>query len=106
MKICVTASEPRLEANVDPRFGRCAYFAFVDTESAAVDWVKNVAVEQAHGAGVSAAQCVVDAGATAVYSGKVGPNAAVVFEKASIAMIAVSEMTVAGAIALAKKSAG
>ena len=33
MKICVTATEDNLDAMVDPRFGRCAYFVIVDPES-------------------------------------------------------------------------
>jgi len=36
MKIAVTASEQSLDAKVDPRFGRAAYFVVFDTESG--DW--------------------------------------------------------------------
>ena len=33
MKVVVTAQGQDLEAMVDPRFGRCQYFLFIDTES-------------------------------------------------------------------------
>ena len=32
MKVAVTASGPSLDAQVDPRFGRCAYFVFVESD--------------------------------------------------------------------------
>jgi predicted Fe-Mo cluster-binding NifX family protein len=33
MKICVTATAANLEAQIDPRFGRCSYFVIVDSET-------------------------------------------------------------------------
>ena len=33
MKICVSATAPGLDALVDPRFGRCQYFTFVDLDT-------------------------------------------------------------------------
>jgi hypothetical protein len=33
MKICVTAVAPSLDAQIDPRFGRCAYFIIIDPDT-------------------------------------------------------------------------
>jgi predicted Fe-Mo cluster-binding NifX family protein len=33
MKVCVTAAGPGLDAPLDPRFGRCAYFVVVEAET-------------------------------------------------------------------------
>jgi len=33
MKICVSAFSGSLDAEVDSRFGRCAYFVIVDSET-------------------------------------------------------------------------
>ena len=33
MRIAITATGPTLDAEVDPRFGRCQYFIVVDPET-------------------------------------------------------------------------
>jgi len=78
MKICITARGDGFTAEVDPTFGRAAYFLFIDTdtlasERPALEAVANV--PGAHGAGVQAAQTVAEKGATVVITGSVGPNA-------------------------------
>jgi len=75
MKICVSASSNSLDANVDPRFGRCPYFVIVDSETMKFDIVSNDSTNAAHGAGIQAAQTVVNSGAKVVITGNVGPNA-------------------------------
>ena len=75
MKICITAQGPTLEAPVDPRFGRCASFVFVDPKTMQTEAVPNPGAMASGGAGIQAAQLIVDRGATAVLTGSVGPNA-------------------------------
>ena len=75
MKIAVTATGDNLDAAVDPRFGRCAYFIVMDTETGTFEALENAAAGAAGGAGIQAGQRVADAGAEAVLTGNVGPNA-------------------------------
>ena len=75
MKVCVTSSGAELNAQIDPRFGRCRLFLFVDTESMETRVVQNTSAAAGGGAGTGAAQMVADAGAEAVLTGNVGPNA-------------------------------
>ncbi|MFP4170839.1 MAG: NifB/NifX family molybdenum-iron cluster-binding protein [Methanomassiliicoccales archaeon] len=75
MKICVTATGDDMSSEVDPRFGRCAYFIVVDTESMEFEAVSNESAVAAGGAGIQAAQTVADLGVQAVLTGNVGPNA-------------------------------
>jgi len=75
MKICVSASSDSLDANVDPRFGRCPYFVVVDSETMEFTVVSNDSTNAAHGAGIQAAQTVANMGAKVVITGNVGPNA-------------------------------
>jgi len=51
-KICVTASAPDLDAEIDPRFGRCAYFLIVDSETMRFEAISNSSAKAAGGAGI------------------------------------------------------
>lgn len=75
MKIAVTATEPSLQAAVDPRFGRCAYFVFVDTDTMCFEAVANDSNSRGGGAGIQSAQALTQKGIRAVLTGNCGPNA-------------------------------
>jgi len=75
MKICITSDGPNLNSLVDPRFGRCLYFIFVDDKKLdKFKAVRNAGINAVRGAGVQSAQTVVDQGAEVVITGNVGPN--------------------------------
>jgi predicted Fe-Mo cluster-binding NifX family protein len=75
MKLCVTAVSDNLDAQIDQRFGRCNYFLIVDSETLTLEAISNESSSAAHGAGIQAAQTVVNSGVNAVITGNVGPNA-------------------------------
>jgi len=75
MKVAVSSVGQDLDAQVDPRFGRCTYFLIVDTDTMDVEVIDNAAAGAAGGAGIQAGQTVADAGAEAMLTGNVGPNA-------------------------------
>jgi predicted Fe-Mo cluster-binding NifX family protein len=84
MKVVITAQGGGLDAEPSPVFGRCPVFLFVDAESEQVEALENPAIAAPGGAGIQAAQLVVDRGAQAVITGRLGPNAARVLEAAGI----------------------
>ena len=75
MKICVTATADSLEAQIDPRFGRCAYLIIVDSETMQFEAVPNSAAGATGGAGIQAAQTIANKGVELLITGNVGPNA-------------------------------
>ena len=75
MKIGIPASSDSLEANVDPRFGRCPYFLIVNPDSMDFSVIPNDSTNAAHGAGIQAAQTIANMGVDVVITGNVGPNA-------------------------------
>jgi predicted Fe-Mo cluster-binding NifX family protein len=75
MKITITARDNHLDADVDPRFGRCRYFLFIDTETMNVEAYTNNQQSAMGGAGIQAAQYVANKDVDVVITGSVGPNA-------------------------------
>ncbi|MCP4575586.1 MAG: dinitrogenase iron-molybdenum cofactor biosynthesis protein [Deltaproteobacteria bacterium] len=75
MKIAASSSGNHLEAPIDPRFGRCAYFLIVDTDDMNFEAFDNESIALGGGAGIQAAQFVASKDAKAILTGNVGPNA-------------------------------
>jgi len=100
MKLCITAEGDTLEAAVDPRFGRAAFFIVYDTDTdewQAVDNAQNL--QAASGAGVQAGQNVVNLAADVVVTGHCGPKAFRTLSAAGIPIVVGAEGTVADAVA-------
>ena len=94
MKIAVTANKPERDAMLDRRFGRCAYFIIIDTESDAWEGFPNPAQDASGGAGPQAAEFLVSKGAECVISGDYGPNAYGALQAAGITMCKAPEGSV------------
>lgn len=73
MITCITTKGSQLDSPIDPTFGRAQTFLLFDSETGAVEAVVNT--PGAHGAGVQAAQLMVEHGVDLVLTGNVGPNA-------------------------------
>ena len=91
-KIAVSSTGDNLDAQVDPRFGRCAYFIFVDTDTLKYEAVQNPNVSAASGAGIQTAQLVANKEVEAVLTGNVGPNAFQTLQAAGIALLLFDQM--------------
>jgi len=76
MKIAVSSLGRDLSCQIDPRFGRCQYFIFLDPETMEFEVAENVGLGAMGGAGVQAAQMVAQKGANTLITGNLGPNAA------------------------------
>ena len=87
MKVAVSASGPSLDASVDPRFGRCAYFIIVETDTMQFEAIPNSAQYAGGGAGIQAAQTVASKGVQVVLTGNVGPNAHQALSAAGIQIV-------------------
>jgi len=94
MKIAITASAEGLEAPFEPRFGRCSYFVFIETEKREWEAVPNPAVSASGGAGTQAVQFVIGKGAQAVVSGRYGPNALAALQAGDVPMYIANQASV------------
>jgi len=86
MKLLISAQEPTIDSPKDDRFGRCQWLIKVDTETNEWHAFENPGTSQSGGAGIAAAQFVVDQKADVVISGDFGPHAAKAFHAAKIEM--------------------
>ena len=75
MKIAVTSTGPDLESQVDPRFGRCAYFLFINTDTMEFEAVENPNLALGSGVGIQSSQLMGEKNVQAVLTGNCGPNA-------------------------------
>jgi predicted Fe-Mo cluster-binding NifX family protein len=98
MKICVTATSNNLDAQLDPRFGRCAYLLIVDVETMQFEAIPNLASGATGGAGIQAAQTIANKGAKVLVTGNVGPNAFQALSAAGIEIVTGASGTVRDAI--------
>ena len=87
MKIAITADQPTLDASLDPRLGRCAYFLIVDPDSLDFEAVQNPNVALAGGAGIQSAQLIAAKDTKFVLTGNCGPNAQETLSAAGIGVI-------------------
>lgn len=94
MKILVPVDEKTLEGVACPAFGRAPYYAIYDTDTNESTFLENEAAKSAGGAGIRAAQFVVDQGADVVLTTRLGGNAADILEAASIDIYKVKSLSV------------
>lgn len=87
MKIGITSIGKDLDAEVDPRFGRCRYFLIVDTDTMKFDIISNESAMATGGAGIQAAQIFAKSGAEFLITGNIGPNAFQTLSAAGIKVI-------------------
>lgn len=103
MIICITSTGNTLDATVSPIFGRCPYYIFYDLDKDTYEAVSNPSLMAGGGAGIQAAQFIVNKGAKAVISGNIGPNAASVLQSAHVDMFIGEPVSIREAVDKFKK---
>ena len=84
MKIAIPMNEKSIDTEVCPSFGRAPYFLFYNTITKEEYYLDNAAVANQGGAGIRAAQVIVDHGVKALIAPRCGENAAEVLTKSEV----------------------
>ncbi len=84
MKIIIPVEGKNTDAPVCPSFGRTPFFMLFDTETQKSDFIDNAAANSQGGAGIKAAQTLVDSGAKILITYRCGQNAADVLNAGGI----------------------
>ncbi len=87
MKVAITSVENKEESKMDPRFGRCGFFAVFDTDSKDLDFFENPNKDASGGAGPASAQFIVSKGAQMVISGDFGGKVKDLFDQLNVTMV-------------------
>jgi predicted Fe-Mo cluster-binding NifX family protein len=98
MKVAVPVESKSLDAPVCPSFGRTPLFVLFDTESGNYEFLDNGAAAGQGGAGIKAAQMLVDIGAAALITCRCGENAAEVLNAADVKMYKAQDGSVADSL--------
>jgi len=91
MKIAVSSTGKNLTDNISEVFARCPYFIIVEIEGGKIketETIENKSTDQMSGAGISAAQLMVEKGVNAVITKNVGPRALDVLNQFKISIYA------------------
>ena len=89
MKIALSSSDNSPAAILDPRFGRCAYFAIYDSDTLQTEFIVNPHRETSEGAGPATVQYVLERGVCTVVSGAFGSKVLRLLEELKVQPIAV-----------------
>lgn len=84
MKIVIPVDNNSMDTNVCISFGRTPYFLVYNIETGNNSFIDNSAAASLGGAGIKAAQSIVDSGAEAIITPRCGENAAEVIRAAGI----------------------
>lgn len=99
MKIAIPVDEKTLESSVCASFGRTPYFLIYDTETKESVFIDNSAAASTGGAGIKAAQTIVDNKANALLTPRCGQKAADVIKSADIKIFKTTSASVKDNIA-------
>ncbi len=84
MKLAIPVADKILEAEVHPSFGRAPYFLIYDVDTETGTFIENTAATSMGGAGIKAAQIIVDNNVDALITVQMGENAAAVLKPADV----------------------
>lgn len=84
MIVAIPTDQNQIDTTVCISFGRAPFFLIYDMEADSYAFIENSAQKSQGGAGVKAAQILVDAHAAAVITPRCGENAAEIFNAAGV----------------------
>lgn len=84
MRTAIPVNQNNLAADVSDNFGRAAYFMIYDDATDRTSFIDNTAVASSGGAGIKAAQLIIDNNVDAVLTPRLGEKAGQVLHTANI----------------------
>lgn len=104
MKIGISSTGNSMSSMLDARFGRCSYFVIYDTDTNQSTYIDNSARTASGGAGIAAAQEMVNNDVEVVITGNMGPNAFNVMANSDIKVYRCGNVAINNALQLFKEA--
>lgn len=98
MNIAISSSGRTLDSTLDVRFGRCEFFVIYNSEKGELKALENLGQLSGGGAGIAAAQQIIDEKVDAIITGNLGPNAYELIKRADIKVYSCGSIPVKTAI--------
>ena len=100
MKIAIPVDANNMQTTVSPSLGRATFFLIYDTDAQTGEFIQNSASSSSSGAGIKAAQIIVDNKAAAVLTPRCGENAAEVLKAANVKLYKTTESLLSANLSL------
>jgi len=100
MIIGISSTGKSADSAADQRFGRCSAFAIYDSKQQSYRFINNEGQAATGGAGIAAAQQMVDEDVEIILTGNMGPNAFNVVKGSDIKIYRIGNVTVEKAVQL------
>ncbi|MCH4183825.1 MAG: hypothetical protein LKF48_11850 [Prevotella sp.] len=91
MKIAICSKDDNIASEVEPRFGRCRFFALYDSVDYSITFIDNTAESLTEGAGPAALELLKDKGVEKIISGNFGFKLKALASDTSIQLIVLKE---------------
>lgn len=98
MKIVISSNGKEIDSRLDPRFGRCSFFAVYHDERDEWSFLPNPGVLEGSGAGIKAAQFLIKQNPDILLTGDLGPKAAQILNASDIKIYSLPEVTLEEAL--------
>ena len=99
MRVAITSTGKDLDSDLDPRFGRAAYFIIADPETMSFEVVENSQnLNLPQGAGIQAGKTIADNRVDILITGHCGPKAFKVLQNAGVKIMTGAHGKVSDAI--------
>lgn len=98
MNIAISSTGKTLDSTLDVRFGRCEYFVIYNSEDGNFKALENAGQLSSGGAGIAAAQQIIDEKVDAIITGNLGPNAYELINRSGIKVYSCGSIPVKTAI--------
>ena len=86
-RICFTAQGGSIEDEIDPRFGRAAFYLIYDPKTKSIESLENPNINLMQGVGPRSVQFLSEKNVDVLFTGQIGPNAQRVLQASKIKVI-------------------